>query len=283
MDKREKELDKAFLADHPLTTLHLHIERYGVRDLTPQWKAGNRLVLDSKIYWVVKGSGTLRIEQKDLRLEPGKIFFLPGGTVQSFGTERGLTLHWLHFRCALTNSISINRCFEFRNELPEEKIPDIGERLRTIREEHARFIKNRHPGALLNAHGHLLSLLACFICSADEQEYGKDFERLKKAVRFIDEHIHEPVRVQELATLCGLERTYFSTLFKKTFNCSPQAFINHRRIQFIAPYLTQPHLLIEEVAEKAGFPDVYYFSRFFKKNTGLSPTEYRRKQREAIP
>ncbi len=283
MDKREKELDKPFLADHPLTTLHLHIERYGVRNLTPEWKASNRLVLDSKLYWVAKGSGMLRMDHQNFRLAPGKIYFLPGGTVQSFGTEDGLSLHWLHFRCALINSISINRCFEFKNELPEEKIPDIEARLRNIREEHARFIKSRHPGALLSAHGQLLSLLACFIRSAAEREYGKDFERLKKAVRFIDEHINEAIRVEELAVLCGLERTYFSTLFKKTLNCSPQAFINHRRIQFIAPYLSQPHLLIEEIAEKSGFPDVYYFSRFFKKNTGLSPTEYRKKQREALP
>lgn len=283
MDKCSEGLDELNLTHHPLTNLHLHIERYGALRLDKSWKAKNRLILESKIYYVTSGSAHLMFDDCSFHLIPEKIYFFPENTRQSFYTDEEFELHWMHFHCTLLGGIDLSQCFGLQNEIPQQKIPDITALLAAIRKEHTQFRETNHPCFLLCAHARIMKILSSFILPSKKSSYGKDFERLKKAVQFIEENIYRPICIRELAALCGFERAYFSTLFRKTFGCSPQEFINRSRIRHILPLLHQEHLLIEEIAAQSGFQDAYYFSRFFKKNTGLSPTEYRRTHREATP
>lgn len=271
------------LANHPLTSLHLHIERYGVRELDSSWSAENRFVADSKLYLVTNGSGILSVDNRPIHLKPGFLYFFAGNTRQSFHTDSGLTLHWLHFRFALLNGIDPTLCFALYDRIGVSSVPTAKDDFLFIRKQHQFFLQNHHPGSLLAANARLMHLLSFLLRPASEKAYGKDFERLKKAVHYIDEHASTQILIKDLARRCGFERTYFSTIFRKTFGCSPQTFINQRRIRHIMPLLAQEHLLIEEVATRAGFDDAYYFSRFFKKHVGISPSEWRKKLKDPIP
>ncbi|GJM80120.1 hypothetical protein HMSSN139_26160 [Paenibacillus sp. HMSSN-139] len=54
--------------------------------------------------------------------------------------------------------------------------------------------------------------------------------------------------------------------------------MNRIRLSKACELLKQPSLLIKEVAEQAGFPDIYYFSKAFKKKYGVSPLTFRKQQ-----
>lgn len=106
---------------------------------------------------------------------------------------------------------------------------------------------------------------------------------LEKAKDYIDKHYNDhELSVQKLADHLYISSSYLSLIFKKEAN---QTFLKHLievRLTAAKELLRDPSIKVTEVAERVGYPDVSYFSYFFKKNFGVSPREYRNKVGKAI-
>ena len=102
----------------------------------------------------------------------------------------------------------------------------------------------------------------------------KNHEKVKRAKEYIDTHWQENFTLQELANLCFLSTAHFRHLFEQVFKISPIEYRNSLRLLHAKDYLLQNHFTITEIAYQCGFDDVNYFSRFFKKHTGISPSKY---------
>lgn len=77
------------------------------------------------------------------------------------------------------------------------------------------------------------------------------------------------------AAAAGMSVSYFSAEFKRCFGISPVAFARHAALEKAAYLLQNRQLRIGEVAAMTGFPDIYSFSRAFKKHFGTAPGELR--------
>lgn len=100
---------------------------------------------------------------------------------------------------------------------------------------------------------------------------------MASAIRdYIDHHYAEQLSITQLASKYNFSISYISTLFKKTYNISPNEYIIRKRIGCAKDFLANSSTLsIRKVAEMTGYSDPYYFSRIFKMITGQSPSEYR--------
>lgn len=126
-----------------------------------------------------------------------------------------------------------------------------------------------------------LEALSCFyqIISkhkADEDGYKNKYVEDTKS--YIKLNFHNPLSVCELAEMQKISDRYLYNLFIKYEGISPKQYITNIRIQNAKLLLTKSDCSVTEVASSVGFPDVLTFSRFFKKQTELSPKEYRSKQ-----
>jgi len=102
-------------------------------------------------------------------------------------------------------------------------------------------------------------------------------EALEATKRHIDLHILEKLSLTQLARMSHLSISHFSTLFRRYYNASPIDYQIHRRMEYARHLLEIPNLSITEVAERTGYPDLYLFSRMFKKRFGESPSTYRKR------
>ncbi|MGL4736451.1 MAG: response regulator transcription factor [Cellulosilyticaceae bacterium] len=94
---------------------------------------------------------------------------------------------------------------------------------------------------------------------------------------FIQAHITEPITNQDLSEHFGLVPTYISKLFKTYKGSSPSEYMMMLRIEKAKEMLLQnPDLLSKDIAQIVGYSDPLYFSRVFKKSTGMYPSEYRK-------
>lgn len=103
-------------------------------------------------------------------------------------------------------------------------------------------------------------------------------EIIEAASEFINQRLTEDLTVFTLAEQFHVARNYFSRLFKKEMGEGCNEYITRKRIEKAKHLLTVSRLKTYEVAEQVGYHDTNYFSLAFKKNTGLSPTEFRDRQ-----
>lgn len=98
---------------------------------------------------------------------------------------------------------------------------------------------------------------------------------LAKAVTYIEKHFDEKIKISFLANLSNYSERQFIRVFKDAFNCTPSDYIMNIRIKTAKQLLSASNYSITEIAFRCGFSDSNYFSRAFKKDTGVSPTRYR--------
>lgn len=98
---------------------------------------------------------------------------------------------------------------------------------------------------------------------------------INKAIGFIEAQYYKKLTVDCVASAVGLERCYFSILFKKKTGLSPHEYINRFRIQKSCIMLKQGKSSVAAVAEAVGL-DAQNFARIFKKEMGVSPLGYKK-------
>ena len=102
-------------------------------------------------------------------------------------------------------------------------------------------------------------------------------DAVTKAMGIMEGNYPDLLTVEQLAAKVGLERTYFSSLFKEKTGFSPYQYLTRLRIQKARLLLTETNHSIAQIAELVGL-DPRNFSRLFKKFTGKSPLTYRKRQ-----
>ncbi|SFJ49504.1 two-component system, response regulator YesN [Paenibacillus sp. UNC496MF] len=93
----------------------------------------------------------------------------------------------------------------------------------------------------------------------------------------IERFAHEDLTLQSISDKFHLSREYISRKFKQELNQNVSDYITSCRINRAKALLASPHLKITQIAEMAGFQDEKYFSKVFKKWTGQTPSEYRKR------
>ena len=108
-------------------------------------------------------------------------------------------------------------------------------------------------------------------------EKFQDTCRLAFIVIFIQQHLHEPLTIEQLSRKACMSTSHFFRCFKNEFGISAVDFINSERIKKSLCLLKDMHRSINQVCLECGFNNISYFNKIFKRQTALTPTEYRLK------
>lgn len=102
-----------------------------------------------------------------------------------------------------------------------------------------------------------------------------NFNKISEAIRYIDDHLSDPLSVQMIAEHFAFSPYYFHRLFTSVVGKSMIAYIRDRRIVYACRMLNETDRKVLEIALEYGFDSAQSFSRTFKSVTGMSPTAYR--------
>lgn len=106
-----------------------------------------------------------------------------------------------------------------------------------------------------------------------QQEYMR---RMQKVQDYIEQHIDQPMSMDELAKAAGFSKYHFSRIFQSLLHESPAQYVNRIRMEyalFLLAHRTDKNMT--DIAFELGFTDSAVFSRAFKNFFGMSPREYR--------
>jgi AraC family transcriptional regulator of arabinose operon len=256
---------------------HISIIAAHIWQLWPSWKTEippNRYDFFN-LWFVWKGQGRLLSGGEPADLRPGTCALLrPGGDYQASHDPAhpiGYTRIAFYFLDAAGKPF----------QPPEEDLPPGTQFVSdwhladsALRKVVAAFAEDSEPGRTL-AEAYLQAFLLHVRHSASHPAKGVDMERLRPALQAIQEQPHRQFRVGALAKLVQLSGNQFTRLFKAATNATPSQYIIQQRLNRARELLDTTMLSVSEIADILGYPDVFAFSRQFRRKTGVSPRQWR--------
>lgn len=219
---------------------------------------------DHHIVFVASGD----IESNRGRAVSGDVLYYRPSEEQSYRylpAERSLYL-WLHFSGTLADKL-IRR---------DSGIISCQNKASEIRELAQGCFKAISRGGA-EYEKHALGLLVALAGLIDAGEAGvKPFSRALGMMNDFSSHY----KLSDLASASGVGTAHFTRLFKRYFGKTPIEYTNQIRIEQAKSMLRENDMKIKAIAETVGYSDALYFSRVFKKESGYSPSEYRKMERE---
>lgn len=101
---------------------------------------------------------------------------------------------------------------------------------------------------------------------------------IKKALDYISEHYESSLNIYLVSEFINISSNYFSYLFKKETGVNFSDYVTEYRIRQSKRLLIETTLQVQEIAAKIGIHDYKYFAKLFRKLTGQTPSEYRKKE-----
>lgn len=99
----------------------------------------------------------------------------------------------------------------------------------------------------------------------------------ERAVAYIANNIHKPIRVYDVAAAVGVSKNYLTNVFSSCQGVSMIEYINRRKLTHMLELIRRYGYTLAEAGSHVGYTDVNYISRLFKKFYGMNITEYKRK------
>ncbi|MHA3789015.1 AraC family transcriptional regulator [Flavobacterium hauense] len=112
----------------------------------------------------------------------------------------------------------------------------------------------------------------------------KTEEKAMDIINYIQKNIYFPeqLRTGVMSSVFGISDKYLGKYFKKHTNETIQQYIGNHRMKLIEARLKFSDKRITEIAEEFGFTDESHFTKFFRKNNGINPTQYRKQLLQTV-
>lgn len=107
-------------------------------------------------------------------------------------------------------------------------------------------------------------------------------ELIQDSISYIEENLQEKIGLEEIAGHACLSKFHFHRLFHSAVGSSPGDYVRKRRLSEAARELRETNGKIVDIALKYQFGSQESFSRAFKRYFGLSPSEFRKEQKDAV-
>ena len=226
------------------------------------------------IYWIHEGSGTHFIDFKEYEVKPDRIFFIRPEQIHFLQGDAGMKYSALQFttdfmdtsfsstqnRIAVCKDLTENEKKRIKllfGQLHAESVSSLANSMAIIQSEvNTLLLELERISLLSNAFPAIPNLL---------QEYKELIEH-----EFINDR-----QVRNYAKRLGVSSNYLNVLTQKHLGKSALEMINERVTLEMKRLLLRTDYDISEIAYKLGFNELSYFSRFFRRNTGMSPHEFR--------
>lgn len=231
---------------------------------------------------VVNGSGIHVIDFEAIEIKPGRLFFLQPEQVHFWKVRKGSKLAVVQFSpdfpAILTDykrlpaiHSELKSCVDLKND--DKTV--IFEMIRRIEEEN----KHRQHNSDLIIQAEIVILLASLERLMKPDLYpGQVTSRSVIVENFkslVEKKFKEVAAIADYARLLNITPNYLNIAVKKTTGITATEFLHNRIILEAKRLLINNHYDIVQVAFELGFKDASYFSRFFKRLTGMSPSAFR--------
>ncbi|MGE6664588.1 AraC family transcriptional regulator [Paenibacillus xylanexedens] len=111
---------------------------------------------------------------------------------------------------------------------------------------------------------------------------SKETDMVEEIIQYIHKHYNESISLESLAELWNYSIQYLSKQFKLRTGRSPIEYVIQARMAKAKELMIRTDATAQEIASSVGYSDVFYFTRLFKKQVGMTPGQYKKKMKDSL-
>lgn len=205
------------------------------------------------------GAGVILYGGRRFPMEPGQVYFFPAGATNGCREHRGVRKAYCHFRL-------VSRGIDLLHGAKPWSLPITKAEIRNT----ARVFGSRNILSIKSVLHHFLSR-----CQDRVEALVKPRMALREKYAGFFQAMERGETLPSLAAKAGKSSKAFARSFQAAFGITPKKYLLNAQVDQISRELGQKGKTLAEIADDLGFKDPFYLSRFFKKQTGMSPSEFR--------
>ena len=261
----------------------LSLYQYGMEQCPPAYSFGPATRNHYLFHYVLSGTGRLMANDSrgishEYQIRSGEGFMIFPRQINTYIADPKLPWEyiWIEF-----DGMRAREIIETAGLSPDHPVYHAAYKdLRENMKDEMLYIAEHHDAPPFHLMGHLYLFIDYLSRSSSSQMTTsgrvRDFY-IKEALNYIEQNFQNDISVENIASFCGLNRTYFGRIFKETVGKSPQQFLLSYRMAKAAELLKLTQLSISDIGNAVGYPNQLHFSRAFKNVYGVSPREWRNK------
>ncbi len=262
-------------ANDLLSKVQLHVYASFAMQVGKKWRGSKFINHYNRIYYVRSGSAKLHFKHHSIIMKPGHLYLIPAYQLLSHECDNELDFLWTHFQARIDAGIDFFMLYANASEIDCTTRPSIQEDFNRLTQNN----ESQTPSAMFERTRLLMGLLQPFVEQLDNKTNNPKanwHKGLLPSIDFINNNITENISIQLLAEQANISPEHFSRKFKTIFNVAPKRYIMLRRLGLAKQRLLMSNDSIEHIAVACGFCDIFHFSRAFKQEVGMTPTEFKR-------
>ena len=236
-----------------------------------------------ELYYLVKGEREYFVEDRFFLVKEGDLVFVPKKVFHRTDGEGGLRF-LVHFSDAFLQKYFTDSLIKpllagmpavFRGETRDkEKIASL------LNAMLAEFAKGEGQKEELQC-GYLYQLLFTVVNANNTYvPYNRPDERITKIIQYINENYNHITDIEQIAEHFFISKYHLCRFFRKNLGIPLVSYVNTIKVRQACALMKQDGGSMTQIALQCGFNSSSYFCKVFKKETGISPTAYRKKQRK---
>lgn len=235
------------------------------------------------IIYCVEGRGWVTINKKKMDIAPSHFIVIPARTAHKYGALENdpWTIYWVHFKGDIATFVVDLITNNSQNYLPYLSYNE--NRIKLFEE----ICFNLEKGYSADNLRYVNMIFYHFLSSLlYEEKYNQAVNSQAKdaitlTIEMMQKNINRNISLNAFAAFSHLSVSHFSSMFRERTGFSPVEYFNHLKIQHSCQALAFTARPIKEIADELQYSDQYYFSRIFSRFMGISPSEYRKRNKAA--
>ncbi|AFC27800.1 AraC family transcriptional regulator [Paenibacillus mucilaginosus 3016] len=241
---------------------------------------------DYDLWFIQSGTVQIHIGETEHTANPGDVvFFYPGVPYRAASTDKGCRFIYAHFDFGMGTQQRILNDFRLSGIITRELIQDEAILFDNSFRQVERF--GGTSGNRLHLKACMTALIAKIIELYGKGHYHGTFPKermpghsqgkldlLQPVFQYIHNHLHQSIRMSELASLVGISEKYFISYFKKALGLTPGQYIYQIKMNRARDYLYEKKYTVHQIAGFLGYPDPFTFSKAFKKYYDVPPSKF---------
>lgn len=265
--------------------IDLNLYQFGWERTAPLHSYGPHARNHYLFHYVISGKGTLFANEQVYDISRGHGFLIVPGQITTYRADEQEPWEytWIEFDGLRAQESLRLAGISGKEPIYSAASKEAGEKLK----QQMLFIVNNGTADPMRLIGHAFLFLSQLVESSAYRSTQntrrlRDFY-IKEALTFIEANFQRDITIEEIAEVCGLNRSYFGKVFRETMGESPQTFLLHYRMARAAQLLKETRLSVGEIAQQVSYDNQLHFSRAFKNVHGISPREYRQTHFFTLP